>query len=67
MSELRILLVEDDVGVARMLERGLTQAGYQVDWQRTLGDAVGRVSRSSHPRSKSARERPASNRMASRS
>lgn len=48
MSELRILLVEDDVGVARMLERGLTQAGYQVDWQRTLGDAVGRVSRSSH-------------------
>lgn len=44
----RILLVEDDVGVARMLERGLTQAGYHVDWTRNLGDAVSRVSALAH-------------------
>ncbi|CAN0589954.1 unnamed protein product, partial [Ectocarpus sp. 12 AP-2014] len=48
MTELRVLLVEDDIGVARMLERGLEQAGYSVDWSRTLGDAVARVGQMSH-------------------
>ena len=48
MSELRILLVEDDVGVARMLERGLQQAGYAVDWSRTLHDAVAQAGRLAH-------------------
>ncbi|OWU74754.1 hypothetical protein ATO3_09095 [Marinibacterium profundimaris] len=44
----RLLLVEDDVGVARMLERGLAQAGYDVDWERTLQDAVAQVGRLAH-------------------
>lgn len=48
MSEARVLLVEDDVGVARMLERGLAQAGYAVDWARTLQDAVSRAGQLSH-------------------
>lgn len=30
-AELRVLVVEDDPGIARSLERGLTRAGFQVD------------------------------------
>ncbi|QEW19701.1 Response regulator ArlR [Marinibacterium anthonyi] len=48
MNAARVLLVEDDVGVARMLERGLAQAGYAVDWSRTLQDAVARAGQLSH-------------------
>ncbi len=43
MSAAKLLLVEDDIGVARMLERGLGQAGYAVDWARTLQEAVAQV------------------------
>ncbi len=37
---LNLLLVEDDVGIGRMLERGLNAAGYKVDWVRDLAAAV---------------------------
>lgn len=37
---LNLLLVEDDVGIGRMLERGLSAAGYSVDWVRDLAAAV---------------------------
>jgi DNA-binding response OmpR family regulator len=36
----RVLLVEDDQGIGRMLERGLTVGGYEVDWVRTLAAAT---------------------------
>ena len=35
-----LLLVEDDVGIGRMLERGLTQEGFAVDWVRDLQSAT---------------------------
>jgi DNA-binding response OmpR family regulator len=31
---LRLLLVEDDVGIGRFLRQGLLEAGYEVDWER---------------------------------
>lgn len=37
---LRILLVEDDTGVGRMLQRGLAGEGFAVDWSRNLGEAA---------------------------
>ena len=45
---LNLLLVEDDVGIGRMLERGLTAAGYSVDWVRDLAAAVGAARTHSH-------------------
>lgn len=36
----QILLVEDDVGIGRLLERGLTGEGYAVDWVRDLQSAT---------------------------
>jgi DNA-binding response OmpR family regulator len=36
----RLLLVEDDQGVGRMLERGLAAEGYDVVWVRTLAAAT---------------------------
>jgi DNA-binding response OmpR family regulator len=36
----RLLLVEDDQGVGRMLERGLAAEGYEVVWVRTLAAAT---------------------------
>ncbi|MEL6577357.1 MAG: response regulator transcription factor [Pseudomonadota bacterium] len=37
---LRLLLVEDDTGIGRMLERGLAAEGYRVDWVRDLASAT---------------------------
>lgn len=39
-SGCELLLVEDDVGIGRMLERGLRGAGYRVEWVRTLAEAI---------------------------
>lgn len=36
----RVLLVEDDPGIARFLQRGLAIEGYQVDWVATAADAL---------------------------
>ncbi len=36
----RILLVEDDVGIGRLVERGLAAEGYEVDWVRDLMGAT---------------------------
>jgi DNA-binding response OmpR family regulator len=36
----RLLLVEDDQGVGRMVERGLSAEGYDVQWVRTLSAAT---------------------------
>ncbi len=36
----RLLLIEDDTGIGRMLERGLTAEGYAVDWVRDLKSAA---------------------------
>ena len=36
----RLMLVEDDVGIGRLLERGLGGAGYEVEWVRDLASAV---------------------------
>ena len=43
---MKILIVEDDPAIARMLRRGLTQAEYQVDWAEdgTRGLALARES-----------------------
>lgn len=38
-----LLLVEDDVGIGRMLQRGLTQEGFAVDWVRDLRSATERI------------------------
>ncbi|MEO0820347.1 MAG: response regulator transcription factor [Pseudomonadota bacterium] len=35
-----LLLVEDDTGIGRMLERGLAAEGYRVDWVRDLKSAT---------------------------
>lgn len=45
---LNLLLVEDDVGIGRMLERGLSAAGYSVDWVRDLAAAVSAARAHSH-------------------
>ena len=39
----QVLLVEDDVGIGRLLERGLTQESYAVDWVRDLKSATERI------------------------
>ena len=44
----QILLVEDDVGIGRLLERGLTQEGYAVDWVRDLKSATERIRELDH-------------------
>ena len=44
----QILLVEDDVGIGRLLERGLTQEGYAVDWVRDLKTATERIRELDH-------------------
>lgn len=36
----RLLLVEDDTGIGRMLERGLGAEGYTVDWVRDIRRAI---------------------------
>jgi DNA-binding response OmpR family regulator len=38
----RVLVVEDDLGIATQLVRGLTRGGYQVDHVTTGGDALAR-------------------------
>ena len=40
MTQPRLLLVEDDVAIGRMLERGLGAEGYAVDWARDLKSAT---------------------------
>ena len=40
MTDVRLLLVEDDVTIGRMLERGLGGEGYSVDWARDLSIAI---------------------------
>ena len=44
-----LLLVEDDAGIGRMLERGLTQEGFAVDWVRDLQSATESI-RTTEPR-----------------
>lgn len=39
MRELNFLLVEDDIGIGRMVLGGLTAEGLKVEWARTLQDA----------------------------
>lgn len=36
----RVLLVEDETGIGRLLERGLSAEGYEVLWVRTLAEAA---------------------------
>ena len=36
----RVLLVEDETGIGRLLERGLSAEGYEVVWVRTLAEAA---------------------------
>ena len=40
MNGARLLLVEDDTAIGRMLERGLGAEGFAVDWRRNLLEAV---------------------------
>ncbi|MEM7190254.1 MAG: response regulator transcription factor [Pseudomonadota bacterium] len=39
-AETKLLIVEDDVGIGRMLERGLGAHGFAVDWARDLRTAT---------------------------
>ncbi|MEL6197560.1 MAG: response regulator transcription factor [Pseudomonadota bacterium] len=39
-APVRVLLVEDDTGIGRMLERSLQSEGYAVDWARDLKGAI---------------------------
>ncbi len=48
MSETYLLLVEDDTGIGRMLERGLTAEGFCVDWVRDLRTAIEKVRDGNH-------------------
>lgn len=48
MTDPHVLLVEDDTGIGRMLERGLRGQGYQVDWVRDLKSAIDVVRSSEH-------------------
>lgn len=43
VEQIELLLVEDDVGIGRMLERGLSQEGFAVDWVRDLRSATERI------------------------
>jgi DNA-binding response OmpR family regulator len=40
IDEPRLLIVEDDTGIGRMLERGLAAEGFAVDWARDLRSAA---------------------------
>lgn len=47
-APVRVLLVEDDTGIGRMLERGLQSEGYAVDWARDLKGAIDAARSSTH-------------------
>ena len=47
-SGAQVLLVEDDVGIGRLLERGLTQEGFAVDWVRDLKTATQHIREGEH-------------------
>ena len=44
----RVLIVEDDTGIGRMLERGLAAEGYEVEWVRNLETAIEAARRLRH-------------------
>lgn len=44
----RVLLVEDDTAIGRLLERGLAAEGYEVVWVRTLSAAAGAARQGGH-------------------
>ncbi|MEM0922070.1 MAG: response regulator transcription factor [Pseudomonadota bacterium] len=44
----QVLLVEDDTGIGRLLERGLIGSGFDVDWVRDLKSAIARVKSGDH-------------------
>ncbi len=44
----RLLLVEDDVGIGRLLERGLAGEGFEVDWVRDLHTATDTIRNTAH-------------------
>jgi DNA-binding response OmpR family regulator len=44
----RVLLVEDDPGIARVVRNGLANHDMQVDWARGAGEAVERLARGSY-------------------
>ncbi|HLS18672.1 MAG TPA: response regulator transcription factor [Paracoccaceae bacterium] len=44
----RVLLVEDETGIGRLLERGLSAEGYEVLWVRTLAEAAEAARTSAH-------------------
>ncbi|MEM7505213.1 MAG: response regulator transcription factor [Pseudomonadota bacterium] len=48
MTETNLLLVEDDTGIGRLLERGLIGQGYVVDWVRDLKSAIDVVRSGQH-------------------
>ena len=48
---MRLLVVEDDVKLARALERGLQQEGYAVDLARTGDDALSQATAATTTRS----------------
>ncbi|TVQ58132.1 MAG: DNA-binding response regulator [Rhodobacteraceae bacterium] len=39
-ADAKLLIVEDDTGIGRMLERGLAAEGFRVDWARDLRSAA---------------------------
>jgi DNA-binding response OmpR family regulator len=44
----RLLLVEDDTGIGRLLERGLAAEGYEVVWVRSLAGATEAAKQAEH-------------------
>jgi DNA-binding response OmpR family regulator len=44
----RLLLVEDDTGIGRLLERGLSAEGYEVVWVRSLASATEAAKQAEH-------------------
>ncbi|MEM9369872.1 MAG: response regulator transcription factor [Pseudomonadota bacterium] len=48
MTKTALLLVEDDIGIGRMLERGLTTEGYDVDWVRDLRTGIEKIRSGAH-------------------
>ncbi|SIS69120.1 response regulator transcription factor [Insolitispirillum peregrinum] len=45
---MNLLLIEDDTGIARFLQRGLSAAGHQVDWVARGGDALEQMAHRSY-------------------
>ena len=41
-------MVEDDTGIGRLLERGLSAQGYRVDWVRDLKSAISQIKTGGH-------------------